>query len=40
MALNYVNQDEADPKFKTLRDTFKDEINKRFTCDDYEPIVK
>jgi hypothetical protein len=40
MSLDFVNQDETDPKFKELKETFKEEIGKRFTCEDYEPIVK
>jgi hypothetical protein len=35
-----INVDESDQKFRTLRETFTDEIKKRFSCEDYEPIVK
>lgn len=40
MALNYVNMEENDPKFKELKETFKQEIGRRFSCEDYDPIVK
>merc|ERR1711976_592596 len=34
-----IKIDENDPKFGKLKDTFKEEIKKRFNCEDYEPIV-
>ncbi len=40
MALDYVKQDDSDPKYKELVETFKEEIGKRFSCEDYVPIVK
>ena len=37
---NNINTDENDSRFKKLKDTFTEEIKKRFSCEDYEPIVK
>ena len=32
--------DDSDSRYKLLKETFKEEIKKRFTCEDYEPIVE
>jgi len=37
---NSVRIDENEPRFKRLKNTFTEEIRKRFNCEDYEPIVK
>lgn len=38
--INLVKMDDLDPKYKRLKDSFKEEIRKRFQCDDYDPIVE
>lgn len=35
-----VSIDESDKRFKLLKDKFIEEIKVRFTCEDYEPIIK
>ncbi len=35
-----VNIVESDKRFKLLKEKFIDEIKNRFTCEDYEPIIK
>ncbi len=37
---HHVNIDESDKRFKQLKDKFIEEIKVRFTCEDYEPIIK
>jgi hypothetical protein len=37
---NQVKIDDSDPKFKKLRETLLEEIKKRFSCEDYDAIVK
>ena len=37
---NNIKIDENETRFKSLKDTFTEEIKKRFNCEDYEPIVK
>lgn len=37
---NNVNIDDTDPKYLKLKSTFTEEIKSKFSCDDYEPIVK
>ncbi len=39
-AFTNIRIDENEPRFKKLKQTFKEEIKKRFNCEDYEPIVK
>jgi hypothetical protein len=38
--LNIDHIDIEDPRYQKLKETFTEEIKKRFTCEDYEPIVK
>jgi hypothetical protein len=42
MSVTFENiiPDVKDPKYKKLKETFKEEIKKRFTCEDYDPIVE
>lgn len=35
-----VSIDESDKRFKHLKEKFIEEIKVRFTCEDYEPIIK
>ncbi len=35
-----INVDDSDSKFKMLKEKFKEEIKTRFTCEDYDPIIK
>jgi hypothetical protein len=37
---DFVVPDDSDSRYKKLKDTFKEEIKKRFTCEDYDPIVE
>lgn len=38
--LNIENVDESDSRYLKLKETFTEEIKLRFTCEDYEPIVR
>ncbi len=35
-----VTPNDNDSRYKKLKETFKEEIKKRFTCEDYDPIVE
>jgi hypothetical protein len=35
-----VVADDSDARYSKLKETFKEEIKKRFTCEDYDPIVE
>jgi hypothetical protein len=37
---NQVKIDETDPRYKKLKESLLQEIKKRFTCDDYDPIIR
>lgn len=38
--IEQVKIDKGDPKYTSLRQTFTEEIKKRFSSEDYEPIVE
>lgn len=38
--INQVKMDEEDPRYKTLKENFTEEIKKRFYCEDNDAIVK
>jgi hypothetical protein len=35
-----INTEENDERYKMLKERFKEQIKARFTCEDYDPIIK